>query len=36
MRRDSFAVIDPQEPNDTHGRCGDVDDVRDAQTYGEQ
>jgi hypothetical protein len=33
---DSLTVIDPQEPDDTHGWCGDVDDVWDAQTYGEQ
>ncbi|KFY42209.1 hypothetical protein V495_04632 [Pseudogymnoascus sp. VKM F-4514 (FW-929)] len=34
--RDSLAVVDPEEPDDTHGRCGDVDDVRDAETDGEQ
>jgi hypothetical protein len=32
----SFAVVDPQEPDDTHGRCGDVDDVWNAETDGEQ
>lgn len=36
MMRDSLAAIDSQEPDDTHGWCGDVDDVWNAETDGEQ